>query len=103
MSKRVGFWVDLDRPYITMDETYIESVWWSLKQIWDKGLIYLGHKVVPYCTRCGTPLSTHEAGQGMRETTDPSIYIKFKSLDFEDCLDNHSMDINQQYLSFCSS
>ncbi len=84
MSKRVGFWVDLDRPYITMDETYIESVWWSLKQIWEKGLIYLGHKVVPYCTRCGTPLSTHEAGQGMRETTDPSIYIKFKSLDFED-------------------
>ncbi|MBY8999874.1 MAG: isoleucine--tRNA ligase [Candidatus Heimdallarchaeota archaeon] len=84
MSKRIGFWLDLDNPYITMDESYIESVWWSLKEIYNKGLMYLGYKVVPYCPRCGTPLSTHEVGQGMQETTDPSIFIKFKSLDFDD-------------------
>ena len=84
MSNRIGFWLDMDHPYITLDENYIESVWWSLKEIWKKGLIYLGHKVVPYCTRCGTPLSTHEAGQGMKETTDPAIFVKFKAKDFEE-------------------
>ncbi|MHA1415299.1 MAG: class I tRNA ligase family protein [Candidatus Heimdallarchaeaceae archaeon] len=84
MTNRIGFWLDMDHPYITLDENYIESVWWSLKEIWEKGLIYLGHKVVPYCTRCGTPLSTHEAGQGMKETTDPAIFVKFKAKDFED-------------------
>ncbi len=84
MSVRIGFWLDLDNPYITMDENYIESVWWSLKEIYNKGLMYLGYKVVPYCPRCGTPLSSHEVGQGMKETTDPSIFIKFKSLDFDD-------------------
>lgn len=84
MTRRIGFWVDMDNPYVTMHETYIESVWWALKQMWDKDLIYLGHKVVPYCSRCGTPLSSHEAGQGMKETTDPSIYIKFKAKDFDD-------------------
>ncbi|MHA1852086.1 MAG: isoleucine--tRNA ligase [Candidatus Heimdallarchaeaceae archaeon] len=84
MTTRIGFWLDMDHPYITMDENYIESVWWAIKEIWKKGLLYLGHKVVPYCPRCGTPLSTHEVGQGMRETTDPSIYVKFKALDFPD-------------------
>ncbi|MHA1396700.1 MAG: isoleucine--tRNA ligase [Candidatus Heimdallarchaeaceae archaeon] len=84
MSKRIGFWLDLDHPYITMDENYVESVWWSLKEIYKKGLMYLGYKVVPYCPRCGTPLSSHEVGQGMRETTDPSVFVKFKSLDFDD-------------------
>lgn len=84
MTSRIGFWLDMDHPYITMDENYIESVWWALKEIWKKGLLYLGHKVVPYCPRCGTPLSTHEVGQGMRETTDPSIYVKFKAIDFPD-------------------
>ena len=83
MSKRIGFWLDLDNPYITMDENYIESVWWSLKEIYKKGLMYLGHKVVPYCPRCGTPLSQAEVGQGMMETTDPSIHVKFKAVDFE--------------------
>jgi len=84
MSLRIGFWLDMDNPYVTMEEDYIESVWWSLKEIYNKGLMYLGYKVVPYCPRCGTPLSSHEVGQGMRETTDPSIHVKFKSLDFED-------------------
>ena len=83
MSLRIGFWLDMDNPYVTMDEDYIESVWWSLKEIHKKDLLYLGYKVVPYCPRCGTPLSSHEVGQGMMETTDPSIHAKFKSLDFE--------------------
>ena len=84
MSKRIGFWLDLDNPYVTMEEDYVESVWWSLKEIYNKGLMYLGYKVVPYCPRCGTPLSQAEVGQGMMETTDPSVHVKFKSLDFED-------------------
>jgi isoleucyl-tRNA synthetase len=84
MSKRIGFWLDLDNPYVTMEENYVESVWWSLKEIYNKGLMYKGHKVVPYCPRCGTPLSQAEVGQGMMETTDPSVHVKFKSIDFED-------------------
>ncbi|MCK5128789.1 MAG: isoleucine--tRNA ligase, partial [Clostridiales bacterium] len=84
MSKRIGFWLDFENRYATLDENYIESVWWSLKEIYNKGLLYLGYKVVPYCPRCGTPLSSHEVGQGMMETTDPSIHVKFRSLDFED-------------------
>ncbi len=84
MSKRIGFWLDFENRYSTMDENYVESVWWSLKEIHKKGLLYLGYKVVPYCPRCGTPLSSHEVGQGMMETTDPSVHVKFKSLDFED-------------------
>ena len=63
MSKRVGFWVDMEHPYVTYHDSYIESEWWSLKKIWEKGLLYLGHKVVPYCPRCGTGLSSHEIGR----------------------------------------
>ncbi|OLS33179.1 MAG: Isoleucine--tRNA ligase [Candidatus Heimdallarchaeota archaeon AB_125] len=84
MSERIGFWVDFENRYATLDENYVESVWWSLKEIDNKGLLYLGYKVVPYCPRCGTPLSSHEVGQGMMETTDPSVFVKIKSLDFED-------------------
>ncbi|MHA1199933.1 MAG: isoleucine--tRNA ligase, partial [Candidatus Heimdallarchaeaceae archaeon] len=84
MSKRIGFWLDFENRYATLDENFIESVWWSIKEISDKGLLYLGYKVVPYCPRCGTPLSSHEVGQGMMETTDPSVHVKFKALDFED-------------------
>ena len=84
MSRRIGFWLDFDNRYATLDETYVESVWWSIKEIHKKGLLYLGYKVVPYCPRCGTPLSSHEVGQGMMETTDPSVYVKFKALDFKD-------------------
>ncbi len=84
MSRRIGFWLDFDNRYATLDENYIESVWWSIKEIHKKGLLYLGYKVVPYCPRCGTPLSSHEVGQGMMETTDPSVHVKFKALDFED-------------------
>ncbi len=78
MSERGGFHLDMPNSYITMSEEYIESVWWSLKQIYEKNLLFKGYKVVPYCTRCGTSLSSHEVAQGYEETEDPSIYIKFK-------------------------
>ena len=78
LTKRIGFWVDMDKPYITLKNDYIESVWWSLKQAWDKKLLFKGHKVVPYCTRCGTALSAHEIAQGYKTVKDPSIFVKFK-------------------------
>ncbi len=81
MSERIGFWIDYDNAYITMEDDYIESVWWSLKKIWDMGLLEEGHKVVPYCPRCGTPLSSHEQAQGWKQVRDPSIYIRFKLKD----------------------
>ncbi|MDP4092031.1 MAG: isoleucine--tRNA ligase [Bacillota bacterium] len=77
MSDRVGYWADMENPYITYDNNYIESVWWSLKQVWDKGLLYKGHKIVPYCPRCGTALSSHEVAQGYKDVKEPSIYVKF--------------------------
>jgi len=77
-TKRIGFWIDMDHPYITLKNEYIESVWWSLKQAWEKNLLYKGHKVVPYCTRCGTALSAHEIAQGYKKVEDPSIFVKFK-------------------------
>jgi isoleucyl-tRNA synthetase len=78
MSERIGFWVDMENPYVTYHNDYIESVWWSLKKVWDKGLLYNGHKVVPYCPRCGTALSSHEVAQGYKDVKDSSIYVKFK-------------------------
>ncbi len=77
LTDRIGFWVDMDDPYVTLKNEYIESVWWILKQLWDKDLIYQGYKVVPYCPRCGTPLSDHEVSLGYEEAEDPSIYVKF--------------------------
>jgi len=77
LSDRIGFWIDMDDPYVTLSSEYIESVWWILKQIWDKGLLYKGFKSVPYCPRCETPLSDHEVAQGYKEVEDPSIYVKF--------------------------
>ena len=81
MTERVGFWLDMEHPYITLKNDYIESVWWSLKQAWNRGLLTRGHRVTPYCPRCGTTLSSHEVAQGYEEVTDPSIYIKFKVKD----------------------
>lgn len=78
MTQRIGFWLDMDNPYITLKNEYIESVWWSLQQAWKNKLLYRGHKVVPYCPRCGTALSTHEISQGYKVVEDPSIFIKFK-------------------------
>ncbi len=78
LTKRVGFWLDLEYPYVTYDNDYIESVWWVLKQIWDKNLIYQGFKVVPHCPSCGTTLSSHEVAQGYKTVKDRSVYLKFK-------------------------
>ncbi len=76
LTERIGFWVDLEDAYRTLDATYVESVWWALRQIWDKGLIYEGHKVVPYCSRCGTALASHEVAQGYKDVTDQSVYVR---------------------------
>jgi isoleucyl-tRNA synthetase len=76
-TERIGFWVDVDDAYFTLDNTYIESVWWSLKQVFDKGLLYQGYKVVPYCPRCGTALSSHEVALGYKDVLDPSVYVRF--------------------------
>ncbi|CAN5534413.1 isoleucine--tRNA ligase [soil metagenome] len=77
LTERIGFWLDTDDAYYTLDDSYIESVWWSLKQVWEKGLLYEGHKVVPYCPRCGTALSSHEIALGYRDVVDPSVYVRF--------------------------
>lgn len=77
-SDAVGFWADMDDPYVTYHNDYIESVWWSLKRVFDKGLLYKGHKTVPYCPRCGTPLSSHEVAQGYRDVKEKSAVVKFK-------------------------
>jgi isoleucyl-tRNA synthetase len=80
LTERIGFWIDLDDPYVTLDDDYIESVWWSLKQLWEKDRLYEGHKVVPYCPRCGTALSSHEVALGYKDVEDPSIYVRFPLL-----------------------
>ena len=77
-SSTVGFWADMDNPYVTYHNTFIESEWWALKQIWDKGLLYKGFKIVPYCPRCGTPLSSHEVAQGYKDVKERSAIAKFK-------------------------
>ena len=78
MTDKVGFWVDMEQPYITYQNEYIESVWWALKQMWEKGLLYEGHKVMPYCPRCGTALSSHEVAQGYKDVKDLTCIAKFK-------------------------
>lgn len=77
MTERIAFWVDLDNPYMTMTNDFVESVWWSLKELWNKDLLYKGYKVVPFCAKDGTPLSSHEVGLGYRDVVDPSIYVRF--------------------------
>jgi isoleucyl-tRNA synthetase len=81
LTERIGFWIDLDDPYVTLENSYIESVWWSLRRLWDDERLYEGHKVVPYCPRDGTPLSSHEVAQGYKDVEDPSIYVRFPLLD----------------------
>ena len=79
LTERIGFWVDLKHPYVTFDTNYIESLWWAIKQMWDKGLVYQGYRVSPHCPRCGTSLSSHEVALGYRDDAeDPSIYVKFR-------------------------
>ena len=78
LTRRIGFWLDLENPYVTYDNNYIESLWWILSEIDKKGLLYLGHKVVPQCPRCGTALSSHEVAQGYKNVKDRSVFVKFK-------------------------
>lgn len=81
LTTRIGYWLDLDKAYITCSNEYIESVWWILSQFWEKGLIYKGHRIVPYCPRCGTALSSHEVAQGYEEVSDPSVYVRMRLVD----------------------
>ena len=80
-SSTVGFWADMDNPYVTYDDNFIESEWWALKEIWNKGLLYKGFKIVPYCPRCGTPLSSHEVAQGYKQVKERSAVVRFKCVD----------------------
>ena len=82
-SSSVGFWADMEDPYVTYHNEYIESEWWALKKIWDRGLLYKGFKIVPYCPRCGTPLSSHEVAQGYKDVKERSAIVKFKLKDEE--------------------
>lgn len=81
LTERMAYWVDLEEPYVTMDNDYIESVWWSLKQIHDKNLLYEGYKVVPYCPRCGTPLSSHEVAQGYKTVKEETVIVALRAKD----------------------
>lgn len=113
MSDKVGFWVDMDHPYVTYENNYIESVWWGLRQLWDKDLIYKGHKVMPYCPRCGTSLSSHEVAQGYKDVRDITAFVKFKAADEEDAFflawtttpwtlpSNIALTINQNF-TYCA-
>jgi len=86
MSERVGYWADMDAPYVTYQNNYIESVWWALSEIWKQGLIYKSYRVVPYCPRCGTPLSSHEVAQGYKDVTEDSAYVCFRVADRDEYL-----------------
>ncbi|MGH8941005.1 MAG: class I tRNA ligase family protein, partial [Actinomycetes bacterium] len=77
MTRRMGYWVDMSQAYWTMNPEYVQSVWWSLKQVFDKGLLTRDHRVAPYCPRCGTGLSDHELAQGYETVVDPSVYVRF--------------------------
>lgn len=83
MTELMGYWIDLDDPYITLTNDYIESVWWILNNLHERDLIYKAHRIVPFCPGCGTPLSSHEVAQGYRDVEDPSVFIRFKALDEE--------------------
>ncbi|MDP2172924.1 MAG: isoleucine--tRNA ligase [Candidatus Cloacimonadaceae bacterium] len=83
MTELMGYWLDLDNPYITLSNDYIESVWWILNNFFERDLIYKAHKIVPYCPSCGTPLSSHEVAQGYRDVEDPSVFVRFKASDEE--------------------
>ena len=83
MSKKIGYWVDMENPYVTYHNNYIESVWWALKTMWDKDLLYKGHKILPYCSRCGTGLSSHEVAQGYKDVKDNTVVVKFKVQGFD--------------------
>ncbi|HSR41752.1 MAG TPA: class I tRNA ligase family protein, partial [Longimicrobiales bacterium] len=84
LSRRIGYWLDYDRPYVTLSDDYVESVWWALAEIDRKGLLYRGHRVLPYCPRCGTGLSSHEVAQGYHEVDDTAVHVAFPLADDPD-------------------
>ncbi len=84
LTRRMGYWVDLTDAYVTCTNDYVESVWHILKLMWDRGLVYKGHKILPYCPRCGTPLSSHEVAQGYADAKDPSVFVRMKLKDEPD-------------------
>jgi len=79
ITRRIGFWLDLENPYVTYETPYMESLWWAIKEIWKKDLLYKDYKIVPYCPRCGTALSSHEVAQGYKETTDPAVTVRLRA------------------------
>ncbi len=91
-TEKLGFWVDLDEPYKTLDTNYMESIWWSLSEIYKKDLLYLGHKVVPYCARCGTPLSSHEVAQGYKDIEEKTVVVSFPAIDQQFFIDKGLAD-----------
>src|SRR5919112_4754222 len=81
LSARIAFWLDYANPYVTYTNEYVESVWWALKTLHERDLLYLGHKILPYCPRCGTALSSHEVAQGYEDVEDPSVYVALDLVD----------------------
>ncbi len=105
MTERVGFWIDRDDAYVTLDNDYIESVWWALRKIWDDDRLYEGHKVVPYCPRCGTALSSHEVAQGYRDVEDPSVYVRMPVIEAppNDAIPEPPVDPGDQLLAWTTT
>ncbi|MEK7507082.1 MAG: class I tRNA ligase family protein [Patescibacteria group bacterium] len=102
MTERMGFWLDLDNPYITYRPDYIESVWAIIKKIWDKKLLYQGHKVIPFCTRCGTPLSSHEVAQGYEDITETAVIVKLKIKEPLEAI-SHNLTPNTYFLAWTTT
>ena len=105
-SNTVGFWADMEHPYVTYHNNFIESEWWALKQIWDKGLLYKGFKIVPYCPRCGTPLSSHEVAQGYKDVKERSAIAQIPGKGrgcIHSGMDDHPVDTSVQRGALCKS
>ncbi len=102
MTNKVGYWVDMEHPYVTYHNDYIESVWWALSQLWKKGLLYEGHKVMPYCPRCGTALSSHEVAQGYKDVKDLTCIAKFKVLECQN-IGNEAIEPNTYILAWTTT
>ena len=102
MTNKVGYWVDMEHPYVTYHNDYIESVWWALSQLWKKGFLYEGHKVMPYCPRCGTALSSHEVAQGYKDVKDLTCVAKFKVLDGQN-IGNEAIEPNTYILAWTTT
>ncbi len=103
MIRRMGFWIDLDHAYVTYHDDYIETVWWELKSIFDRGLLYQGHKTLPYCPRCGTGLSSHEVAQGYRTVEDPSVWVKMEVADDADAAFKRTRDVPTYLLTWTTT